>query len=100
MKSIYPIVDLTKDLIKKENILSVQILKNIQEMFEQKIHLEMGYSSMFVFCVKELGMSETSAQRRYDALKISQFVPNLPDKIASGQISLSRVAEVSKFMRQ
>ncbi len=96
----FPIVTETKVLVKKENELSAQILRNLQMIYDQKIHLEMGYSGMFTFCVEELGMCAATAQRRCDALKISQFVPDLAVKIENGDIALSRISQVAKFVRQ
>ncbi len=99
MKNQFPIVAETKILVKKEDELSAQILRNLQIIYDQKIHLEMGYSGIFKFCMEELGMCAATAQRRSDALKISQFVPDLPSKIEKGEITLSRVAQVAKFVR-
>ncbi len=100
MNNPFPIVAETKILVKKENELSAQILRNLQMIYYQKIHLEMGYSGIYVFCVEELGMSEGTAQRRCDALKISEFVPELPEKIEKGEISLAKIAHVAIFVRQ
>ncbi len=94
------LIENTKDLVKRENEINAQIIRNLILIHEGKLHLEMGFGSLFDFCVIELGMSKASAQRRIDAVKLSQAVSDLPDRLESGAISLNRVGQVAQFLRQ
>lgn len=90
----------TKSLCQKEKELTAEIIRCLQRIYDEKIYLDMGYGSLFSFCVEELGQSPSAAQRKCDAVGVSQYVPDLPQKIEKGEVSLSKVAQVSKFMRQ
>ena len=60
----------TKELCRKEKELEAQIIRNLIEIFNQKIYLEMGYSGLHNFCVGELGLSHTSAQRKVEVVRM------------------------------
>lgn len=89
-----------KSLCQKEKEITGEIIRCLQDIYDQKIYLDMGYGSLFSFCTDELGQSPSAAQRKCDAVRVSRFVPDLPQKIEKGEMSLSKVSQVSKFMRQ
>jgi hypothetical protein len=74
------LVNETKDLCKKENDINAQIIRNLIEINNKKIHLELGYGSLFEFCIDELGLSPASTQRKMDAVRLSQSVPDLVEQ--------------------
>jgi hypothetical protein len=55
---------------------------------ERRLHLEEACSSMFDYCVKRLGLSESTAFRRLAAARLVQRFPKLLDEIAYGRIHL------------
>ena len=77
--------------------LDAHILNVLQTIADQKIHLEMGYGSLFDFCVKELRFSEGSAGRRVRAVRLTQELPDLTQKVESGELSLSTLSLASSF---
>jgi hypothetical protein len=90
----------TKDLCKKETEINAQIIRNLTLIYERRIHLEMGYGSLFEFCTEELNLSPASAHRKIAAVKLSEAVPEIADKLEKGEISLSKVTQVVKFVRE
>jgi hypothetical protein len=65
----------------------------------RKLFLEMGYPSLFEFCLKELSYSEGSAQRRISAMRLLKSLPEIEPKIISGELSLSVVSQAQTFFR-
>src|SRR5262249_42676224 len=63
-----------------------------------KLFLELGYSSLFKFVVKELKYSEGAAFRRVAALQLTKDLPEVESKIESGDLSLSTAAQVQNFI--
>jgi len=90
----------TKALIKRESELQANILKNLQIIYDKKIHIEMGYSSLFIFCREELELSESSAYRKCQTVKMAQIVQDLPQKIKKGEISEQKIVQVARFIQQ
>ena len=64
----------TKELCRREKELEAQIIRNLIEISKSKLHLEMGYSNLFNFCVEELGLSHGSAQRKIEVVRLIVFV--------------------------
>jgi len=93
------LVKYVETLVKVERRISVKILHHLIEIEKRRIHLDMGYASLFVFLTKHLKYSEGSAYRRIEAMKLLRDVPDLGNKIAVGSISVTVAAEVSRLVK-
>ncbi|MDZ4661742.1 MAG: HNH endonuclease signature motif containing protein [Pseudomonadota bacterium] len=93
------LVEETRVLVKYEKEVCAKIIRNLSIINEKQIYLEMKYGSLRAFCIDELKMCPATAQRRVDAVTISQSVPDIADRIEKGEISLTRVGQVAKFVR-
>jgi 5-methylcytosine-specific restriction endonuclease McrA len=69
--------------------LTAQLVEHLAEVEARRLHLVAGYSSMFDFCQKKLGMSEGEAFRRILAARLSRRFPLVLSLLASGDVSLS-----------
>lgn len=58
------------------------------------LHAELGYGSLWEFCTQELGLSEGSAQRRIQAMRLLRDVPEARASLESGRLTLSNAAKV------
>lgn len=72
------------------------ILTHLQVIQDKKYFLKLGYSSLFKYCTKELGYSESAAYRRIKALKLCTHNPGVKEKIKSGSLNLTQVADAQK----
>src|SRR4051812_37338337 len=89
-----------KGLIIRERKMLHAILLYLQEVDRRKIHLLKGYSSLFEYLTKEMGYSAGSAQRRIEAIRLLQAVPDLGEKIETGVLNLSQIGLLSQAIRQ
>ena len=64
------------------------MLAHLVELEERMLHLELGYSSLFSYCVEALGMSEGAAGRRVAAARVCRRIPGVSERIARGQMHL------------
>jgi len=96
MKSLIPE---TIQLVKEENSIGARIIVNLKVHYKDKDHLATGYESFHKFCVEKLKMSGANTSRKIDAMKLSFIVKDLPEKIDAGEINLTQVGEVAKFVR-
>ena len=54
----------TRELVGRSRRLEAVILVHLGEIDERKLYLELGFPSMFAFCVAEYGFSEEAAYNR------------------------------------
>jgi hypothetical protein len=51
-------------LVARQNTLTADVLAHLAEVDERRLHLELGFPSLFAYCVESLGFSESAAGRR------------------------------------
>lgn len=90
----------TKSLLAEEKRLGVEILRHLREIELRKIALKRGFGSLFDYCVKELRLSEASAYRRIQALRLMKTVPEVEKKIADGTLQITTAAKLQTFLKR
>jgi 5-methylcytosine-specific restriction endonuclease McrA len=88
------------ELRRKENIALAQMLEHLAELDSRQGYRELGYSSLFSFCTKELKYSEASAYRRIAAARVIADHPEVLVKIRDGAMHLCAVAELAKVITE
>ena len=48
----------TRELVRRSHCVEAELLVHLGEIDERKLYLDWSFSSMFAFCVGELGFSE------------------------------------------
>jgi len=72
----------------QSNTLSAAVLAHLVELELRSLHLELGFPSLFAYCVEVLGMSEGSAGRRVAAARVCRRFPEAFERIARGELHL------------
>src|ERR1700738_4466185 len=54
------------DLVRSERHLVVQFVVELAGFAKRELYRELGYTSLFYYCVRQLGLSKSSAFRRPD----------------------------------
>jgi hypothetical protein len=85
--------------VTEERRLTHQILQLIAEIDRRKLYLPMAYPSLYDYLVQGIGYTPASAQRRIDAARLMQQVPDLGIKIESGSLKLTQVSLVQQTLR-
>jgi 5-methylcytosine-specific restriction endonuclease McrA len=75
------------------------LLHLLKEVGKRRLHLEYGYGSLFEFTVKELGYDEASANRRIKAMQLVSEIPEVEEKIKTGEMGLTVAATVQSFLK-
>ncbi|MEI8347532.1 MAG: hypothetical protein WCG27_08690 [Pseudomonadota bacterium] len=55
------LIESTAFVVKKEKVLTLQVLEHLAEMSQRKLFAVLGYGSLFEYCVKSLKYGGTSA---------------------------------------
>ena len=80
----------------RETVLS--ILVHLVEIERRRLYLEMGYSSLYEFCVKRLGYWEATAARRVSIARCIGRFPLAGRALFSGKVTLTNLALVTKLI--
>src|SRR5678809_1450761 len=76
----------------EERALLVEFLHHLNELDRRKTVLELGFSSLFVFCTEHLGLSNGTAYRRTTAARLLARFPILGEYLADGRLTARTAA--------
>src|SRR5204862_5913984 len=86
------------ELIQQCSALTAQLLAHLVELDERKLHLELGFSSLFAYCVVGLGMSEGTAGRRVTAVRVCRRFRGVFERIARGELHLCGLCALAPYL--
>jgi len=79
----------THELVQTSCGVDAAILVHLGEIDERKLYLDWRFSSMFAFCVGELGLSEDIACNRIDLARAARRLPVILDALCSGRVHMA-----------
>lgn len=88
-----------RELVQTERRITVEILWHLREVERRRIFAQLGYSTLFEFCLKELQYTEGSASRRIRAMRLLKDVNELEDSLQNGAISLTTASQLQSFIQ-
>jgi hypothetical protein len=65
------------------------LVAHLAEMDARTLHLGLGFSSLFEYCLEVLRLSESATCKRIDVARAARRFPVLLDRLAEGALSLS-----------
>ena len=86
-------------LTRGEREITLQVLRHLMLAESRKLYALRGHSSLFEYAVAELKYSEGSAQRRISAMRLLKELPELEEKVESGEIKVTQLSQVQSFLR-
>src|SRR6187399_391018 len=86
------------ELARRGNELSAHLLAHLVELEQRMLHLELGFPSLFAYCVEALGMSEGSAGRRVAAARVCRRFPEAFERIARGELHLCALCALAPLL--
>lgn len=89
-----------KNLAAQVRDLLEQILEHIAEVDRRKLFLKMAFTSLFDYLTKEIGYSAGAAQRRIDAARLMQRIPEIKHEIKTGALNLVQISKVQQAFRK
>ncbi len=79
----------TRRLVARSNELDAEFLLHLGEIDARGFYRDLGFSSLFAFCVGELGFSEDAAFRRVDAARLLRRFECLEQPLREGRVHLT-----------
>ena len=86
------------ELVGSYRKITATLVVHLAEIEERRLHLLAGFSSMFEFCTKRLGLSEGEAFRRIAAARLAQRYPRVYSMLASGAVNLSTLVLIRELL--
>jgi 5-methylcytosine-specific restriction endonuclease McrA len=85
-------------LTRCERGVTLRVLQHLNEIERRKLHLKLGYSSMFDYCTSGLGYSASAAWRRIQSARCMASFPEVYDLLKANDVNLTTIAEVSRVL--
>ena len=79
----------TRDLVRRSNVVEADLLVHLGEVDERKLYLGCSCSSMFTFCVDELGFAEDAAYYRITVARAARKFPAIIDSVRGCRVHLA-----------
>ena len=76
------------------------VLKHLQEIELRKAFSELGYSSLYDYCLYKLKYPEMEAINRINAMRLMRLDPIVEQKIESKELSLTAANKIQSFARK
>ena len=81
-----------------EHEITIEVLRHLNEVERRKLHLRLGYSSLFVYCTDRLKYSESAAGRRIQAARCMRRFHKVGRLLGGNELSLSTVALIAPIL--
>jgi len=86
------------DLLRREHVAMAEFLVALADFDRRRVWVELGYSSLFTFLHRELGLSKGAAFYRKIAAELVQRVPEIVGPLEDGRICITSIVELAKVL--
>jgi len=87
-----------KTLADRERGTTAELIAHLMEVERRKLHLGLGYSSMFIYCRRALRLSESETFNRLKAARTARRFPVILDRLTEGAVNLTTVKLLAKHL--
>ena len=87
-------------LVRRGNHLTSDVLAHLAEVDERRLHVELGFPSLFAYCTEQLGLCESAAGRRIAAARVCRKYPEAFALVASGALHLSALCALAPHLNR
>src|SRR6266851_295493 len=88
------------ELVRSERHLVVQFVVELAGFAKRGLYRELGYTSLFYYCVRQLGLSKSSAFRRSEVARLIARFPAIADRLAEGRLSIRALVELREVLTE
>ncbi len=92
------LISRTKTLRDTEHESMTAILQHLIETEKRKLDLDLGYSSLFDYCVNYLEYSASAAGRRIQAARCVRRYPVVLELLEKRELSLSTISQIEPIL--
>src|SRR3954462_12205129 len=85
-------------IVGRRNQIRAEFLAYVAELDQRQLFLDLGYPSLFDYCVKALGLCESTAGRHIAAARVCRSYPQALDQVARGDLHASALSVMKKHL--
>src|SRR6478609_11715797 len=85
-------------IVHRRNQITAEFLAYLAELDQRQLFLDLGYSSLFEYCVEKLGLCESTAGRHIAAARVCRNHPEAFALVASGALHASALSLLRKHL--
>ena len=85
---------------KTERKLTIEVITQLAEMERRGLYLEMGYGSLFDYCTRRLGYSESGAVRRVRTAGCVRRFPEVLGMLRRGEVNTVVISKVASLLTE
>src|SRR6187431_134545 len=85
-------------VVGRRNQITAEFLAYLAELDERQIFLDLGFASLFEYCVEKLGLCESTAGRHIAAARVCRNHPEVFAMVASGALHASALSLLRKHL--
>src|SRR3982751_1214060 len=85
-------------IVGRRNQITTEFLAYLAELDERQLVLDLGFSSLFEYCVQALGLCESTAGRHIAAARVCRNHPQVFALVASGALHASALSLLKKHL--
>ena len=89
-----------RSLVARDRLHSAELIAHLAEVERRKLYRPAGYSSLYVYCVHELHMSEAVAYKRIRAARVVRQFPFVLEAIADGRLHLDALKRLARSLNE
>ncbi len=90
----------TERIAQAERAFTIQLLHHLNEISRRKLHLDLGFPSLFDYCTKKLKYSSSAAGRRIAAARCIRRCPDVLALLVEGELGLCTVAMIEPILNE
>lgn len=83
-------------LADRERNVTAELIASLAEVDVRRLYLAEGFSSLYDYCTRHLGLSEYGAYRRIEAARVGRRLPAVLDALGAGEITLTTINLLAK----
>ncbi|MGE0173674.1 MAG: HNH endonuclease [Oligoflexales bacterium] len=96
----FEITETIDRVFQKERHLQADFILLLSEISTRRLHVQMGYSSLMVYCVEHFCLTEFSAYRRMQIARVAKRYPVLVEALRDKQLSLTTAAMIAPKLKE
>src|SRR5450432_1901916 len=85
-------------IVGRGNQVTADLLAHLAELDERQLYAELGFPSLWAYCVESLGLCESSAGRRIAAARVCRQFPEAFALVAKGDLHISALCSLKPYV--
>jgi hypothetical protein len=94
------LLEKTRQVVAEERRITARVLAHLEEVERRQLYLSLECSSLFEYCQKDLKYSESEANARISAMRLSREVPEVVQAVSEGRLSLTNLVKARTYFNK